>query len=462
MSSLFDEHLERGNAALDRRDYHEADEAFEAALAAASVPYERALALDGAADVCFRREQNDRALAMLEEAVALCLPKPVDSAPMDGKTAYALALACFDQGTMLAALGRDEESVAALDRSLAQLLDQASALGGEDRVGTLRLIVKTLDQKALTLSGPLGRNRDALACYENLVRRFQNSQDIKVMERVARAMLRCANIRGRLGRQDEEIAGCDAVVARYGAIGSPQLAQTVLDALEWKLLSYRDQGDYEQVIPIADDIIQRFASALDRELVSGVARNMIRKAGALHQLGRLAEELECYDEVALRYGERPEPWLRAHAVHALMFKAITLNDSGQTADEMECYEQIIARYAEDADDKVRSVAAQALVNKGLSLGAIADDAAEDTGVREIEAEIACYDEAIARYGEADFVGLQQAVAEALLHKGTTLLEAGRSDEAAACFNALIDGYDHIEDAELEKIVMEARELRAEI
>lgn len=461
MSSLFDEHFERGNHALDRRDYHEADEAFEAALAAATAPHERALALDGAADLCFRRDQNDRALALLEEAIALCLPKPGDSAAMDGRTAYALAVTGFDQGTMLAALGRNEEALAALDRSLGPLLGRVSAPGGEDAARTLRPVVKALGTKAMILVA-LNRDRDALACYEELVRRFRDVADVAVIERVARAMLQCAGIRGRLGRQDEEIASYEALVARYGAADSPRLRQTVLDALEWKLLSYRDQGDYEQVILIAGDIIRRFASASDREIASGVARNMVRQAGALHQLGRLAEELECYDRVVLYYGDRPESWLRSHAAHALMFKAITLHESGQTADEMECYEQILARYAADEDDKVRSVAAQALVNKGLSLGAIAEDAAEDTGVRETEAEIACYDEAIARYGEADFIGLQQAVAEAMLHKGTALLETGRAEEAAACFNALVEGYDHVEDAELEKIVMEARELRAEI
>jgi tetratricopeptide (TPR) repeat protein len=457
MPSLFDEHFERGNEALDRRDYHEADEAFEAALAAATAPHERALALDGAADVCFRRDQNDQALAMLEEAIALCLPKPGDAARLDDKTAYALARACLDQGTILNVLDRNEEAVAVFDRSLGMLLDRASV----DALPTLRLVVTTLYRKAFVID-MLERDRDALALYDDLVRRFLEVGDGKVMHRVARAMLSCAHVRDRLGRQDEAIAACDAMVARYGGVDSLELSRTVVEALDFKLLSYREQGDFEQTIPVADEIIRRYSSSDDLEVANTVARNMVRKAGALHQLGRLAEELACCDAVMTLYGGHAHPMLRAHAAHALMFKAITLHESGQTADEMECYEHILARYAADEDDKVRSVAAQALVNKGLSLGAIAEDAAEDIGVRETEAEIACYDEAIARYGEADYIGLQQAVAEAMLHKGTTLLEAGRSEEAAACFNALIEAYDHVEDAELEKIVMDARELRAEI
>src|ERR671924_534215 len=84
MPSLFDEHLARGNEALDRRDYHEADEAFEAALAAAGAPHERALALDS-----------------------------------------------LDRGVALIMLDRDEEALVAFDASLDLLLDQVSGDGSE-------------------------------------------------------------------------------------------------------------------------------------------------------------------------------------------------------------------------------------------------------------------------------------------------------------------------------------------
>lgn len=460
MPSLFDQHFARGNEALDRRDYHEADEAFEAALAAAGAPHERALALDAAADICSVHGQYDRALATLEEAITLCLPKPGDSTPMEGRAAHALALVSLNRGLAFIAVKRDDEALVAFDTSLDLLLDHVG--GDGSAVPALpRLLTRTLSTKAITLER-LDRDRDALACYEEMIRRFEQAGDVVVMNRIAGATLRRAKVLGKLGRQDQEIAGCDALVARYGDIESVELKRTVFETLEWKLLTYRDQGDYEQVVEACDDIIRRYASESDREIASGVARTMVRKAGAFHELDRPADEIDCLDQVASRYGAAEEPWLRAHAANALMFKAITLNESGQTADEMECYEQIIERYAGDDDDKVRSVAAQALVNKGISLGAIADDAAEDTGVRETEAEIACYDEAIARYGDADFLGLQQVVAEALLYKGITLLEAGQTAEAAACLNAVVEGYDQVEDAELEKIVMDARELRAEI
>ena len=154
--------------------------------------------------------------------------------------------------------------------------------------------------------------------------------------------------------------------------------------------------------------------------------------------------------------------MRRHAAKALMFKAVTLNDADQTAAEMECYEEVLRRYAEDADPGVRAVAADALIHKGMSLATLAEDAAGDVANREIDAEIACYDEVVTRYGEDDSIDLMRAVAEALLHKAEALLEAGQTGAGVACLEAVIDGYGSIKDGELREIVKDARAFKAEI
>jgi tetratricopeptide (TPR) repeat protein len=145
-----------------------------------------------------------------------------------------------------------------------------------------------------------------------------------------------------------------------------------------------------------------------------------------------------------------------------MFKAVSLNDADQGAAEMECYDEVLRRFAEDPDDEVRAVAADALIYKGMSLAAIAEDAAADTGAREIEAEIACYDEAIERYGADDSIHLKRAVAEALLHKGETLMDSGRTGEAVVCLDRLTAAYAAIDDKDLREIVKDAQELRTQL
>jgi tetratricopeptide (TPR) repeat protein len=240
-----------------------------------------------------------------------------------------------------------------------------------------------------------------------------------------------------------------------------ELSHAVIAALENKLLAYRDQEDYEAMVETCDDLIRRYEFDAGEGIADRVGRTMIRKASALNKLGRTAQEVACYDKVAQTYGGWPEPELRKHAAVAMISKAVTLNDADQTAAEMECYEEVIRAYAEDADERVRALAAQAMIYKGLSLRAIAEDAAEDTGIIDTAPEIACYDGVIDRYGAEDHVEIQRAVAEALLRKGEILLETGETAAAAACCDALIEGFAGIKDEEIAETLKEARTLRAE-
>lgn len=463
MASPFDTHLDRGNKALDDRDAPGAATAFAAALAAAAAPHERALALDGAAIASYRQGEAERALELLDQAIAQCLPQPDAETPADGPVAHALARIWYDKAGLLGALGRLEESVDSLDGLIRRFAARAGAAMPRDDEGLrARLaIARAMDMKAHTLTR-LDRKREAIACYEDAIRLFQAvADDGRVMQIVAGAMIGRGLLLGDAGREDEEIAAYDAVVARYGEGRLPELSHLVLKALENKLLTYRDQEDYEAVVEVCDELIRRYESDAGASIADVVGRTMIRKAGALNKLGRIAQELACYDKVTALYGASAEPEMRKHAAEALIGKAVTLNEADQTASEMECYEEILRRYAEDRDERVRAVAAHALIYKGLSLRAIAEDAAEDTGVLEIEAELACYDRVVERYGEEEFVGLQQAVAEALQHKGETLLETGHTAKAAACFDAVIGAYAESPDETLREIVTDARELRAE-
>jgi tetratricopeptide (TPR) repeat protein len=459
MPGSFDQHFERGEQALSHDQYVEALASFEAALTAAHVPHQKASALDGMAVANFHLKEDQRAFEQLDQAIALCLPL----ADTDEPAALALARIWYDKAGMFAGLGRIEDALAALEPLVGRFVDQASASGVRDEENPLlRLrIVRSMGMKATALR-KLDRKREAIACYDDMIRRFQSVDDVAVEEVLSRAMLNRAWLLGDLGRWEEEIAAYDALVARYGENHLLSVSHTIIDALTGKLQCYRDQEEFEKALEPCDDIIRRYEFDSGEGIADRVARTMIRRADLLNKLDRMEEELAAYDKVVLYYGELEEPDLRKHAAKALMFKAVTLNDADQSAAEIECYEEVIGRYAEDADEEVRVVAADALIHKGLSLGAIAEDAAEDTGEREVEAEIACYDAVVAQYGDAEFIGLKRAVAEAMLHKSETLLEVGRVGEASQCLDRVIAGYASIEDEDLAEIVKDARALKAQI
>jgi tetratricopeptide (TPR) repeat protein len=463
MATTFDEYYQRAREAMEEREHAATRAACEAALAVATAPHERALALHGLADACFGEDDEHRALELLEQAIAACLPQPEQETPKDVATAYALGQSWYDKAIHLAMTRKEEEALAVLDELLRRSLDSATDQTSQSEWGLeLRVVVaRALGMKSSLLRG-MERVDAALDCRAEVVRRFGTSHDHRLQRHVAHAMYSCAVYVGDLGRQDKEVAAYDELVARFDESEDLNIIEIVLEALGRKTRLYQDQEDHEMVIEVCDEIVRRYGDHTDWHVANEVARAIIRRAVALGKRGHFGKELAGYDEVVQRYGDSPVELLRRHAAKALMFKAVSLNDADQGAAEIECYEDVIRRYGEDPNAEVRVVAADALIHKGMSLGAIAEDAAEDTGVREVDAEIACYDDVVARYGNEDAIDLQRAVAEALLHKGETLAEASRSGEAARCLDQLIAAYAAIEDADLQEIIKEARELRADI
>lgn len=361
---------------------------------------------------------------------------------------------------------RQAEALAPLDAVLERFLDQVSTdePANDMERDLRRTIVDSMLWKGEHLrhegDEDAGR-RKAVACYRDLIRRFRGVKDLEVMQDVARAMRRCGWELGWLGRSDEEIAAYDDIIATYGHLENARLREAVLRALEGKLLAFRDQEDFEGTLETCDELLARYETDSGEPTMDVVARTLIRKGGVLNKLGKIGPELACYDKVIATCADHRSAELRKHAAEALLSKAVALSEADQAAAEMECYDELLRRYAEDDSERVRVVAAHGLVHMGLSLRAIAEDAAEDTGVLETDAEIACYDRVIARYGDEDSDSMARAVAEAQQHKGESLLETGRMAEAAACFDAIIDGYSDSRDSVLAEIVEEARSMRAE-
>lgn len=460
MATSFDEHFERARQALEDRERLLARAECEAALAVATEAYQKALALDGLADTYFFEDDDrSRALELVDQAIAICLPH---DSPKDVNTSYALARCWDDKAMFLAMMHRDDEALPVLDELLSRLLDRATDTPQSNReLEFCALIARALRTKASSLMRAEQLD-GSIACCEEVIRRFGAATDDRLLRHVARAMYWHAVYVGYTGRQDKEVEGYDALIARFGDSRHESILEAVLEGFDRKTRIYQDQEDHEMVVEICDDLIRRYGAHSDWHVANYAARAMIRRAVALGKQGQHGKELAGYDSVVQRYGDSPEDVLRKHAAKALMFKAVTLNDADQTAAEMECYDEVLRRYAEDADAAVRAVAADALIHKGISLANLAEDAAGDAGNRDVGPEIACFDEVVARYGDAGEVDLMRAVAEALLHKAETLLETGQTDTGIACLEALVDGYGSINDKELRELVEDARTLKAEI
>ena len=455
MTGSFMDLMEEGGAAYSDERYADALAAYETALQAAKAPHQRAAVLDRMANACYRLEQDERAMDLLDQAIAIVLPR----ADSDPHCAVVLASAWYDKGGMMGQMGRGPAALEPLDLLIGRFADQVTGGSERDQDQLRYLVVRAMRLKAAGLRR-MKRLPDAIACYDEMIRRFSPVTEVAIEAEMSYCMLDRAWLLGDLGRHDEEIAGCDVLVARYGDNHLLEISHDIVSALTTKHQALRDLEEFEKAVEACDDLIRRYEFDPGKGIMERVARTMIRRANYLNKLGRRDEEFAGYDAVSRLYGHSKDAEVRIHAAKALMFKAVSLNDADQGAAELECYEEVLRRFAEDSEAEIRAVAADALIYKGMSLAALAEDAAADTGAREIEAEIACYDDAIRRYGDDESIHLQRAVAEALLHKADTLMNVGRVGEALPCIDRLLAAYAAVDDEELAETVKEARALKA--
>ena len=124
----------------------------------------------------------------------------------------------------------------------------------------------------------LNRLQDALEAYDEVVRRFGESETPALLEQVATALVNKGAVLGALNRPQDALDACNEVVRRFG----------------------------ESEIPT---------------LLERVARALVNRGAVLGNLNRPQDALEAYDEVVRRFGESETAVFSVEVKEALLRRA---------------------------------------------------------------------------------------------------------------------------------------------
>lgn len=216
-----------------------------------------------------------------------------------------------------AALGlfdNSKETLEAYDLVIA--IGDAISNRGTDEPSLRERVAKALVNKGITL-GDLNRCEEAIAVYDEVVRRLDEASEPALHEHVAKALYNKGFSLGALNRNEEEIATYDEVVRRFGEANEPILRDIVANALRAKGISLGAMNRSEEAIANYDEVVRRFGEATEPVLRETVAKALINKGFRLSALDRTEEEIAVFDEVVRRFGEATEPGLREDVARAL-------------------------------------------------------------------------------------------------------------------------------------------------
>ena len=245
---------------------------------------------------------------------------------------------------------------------------------------------KELLRKALALAES-GQLQDAVAAWDEVIRRFGESDATADLEQVSLALVNKGKALGRLGRAEEALTVLDDVVRRFGV----------------------NNGEGHSL---------------------AVATALAGKGGMLSNLDRHTEALAAWDEVARRFGNSRVPALEALVANALVGTAVALNTMNRHGEALEACDEVLERFGKSGSPALHGEVAAAMVGRGHALIAL----------NRVDEAINAWGAVVERFGRSDSLRIVEQVASALANIGTALFQSGRLEEALTAFDGVVQSY----------------------
>ena len=220
---------------------------------------------------------------------------------------------------------------------------------------------KVLFDKATELDDQ-NRAKDALATYDELLRRFGEEDRPLILVLVGMTLINKGVILDSLNRPEEAMIAFDEVVRRFGKIDPAYLGLLGI-ALISKVAILGRLSRLEDVLTTCDEIVRRCGEN-DESITSGlVARALLAKGTALRGLNRLEEASAVYDEVVRRLGESSTSELLTWVALALISKLGILVVSNRAEEALNTCEEVVRRFGASSDVELCVAAERALLEK---------------------------------------------------------------------------------------------------
>ena len=320
------------------------------------------------------------------------------------------------------ALGEQDQT----EDALAVYDEVVRRFGETERPAVLELAAMALVKKGLVLD-ELNRAADALAAYDEAVHRFGESETLAVLDLLGTALVMKGRALQRLNRLADALVAYDEVVLRFGGDETSILVQCVAKALINKGLVLRRLDRAGDALAAYDEVVRRFREDETTLVVSQVAEALINKGLALDQMNLTKDALAVYDEVFHRFGAIKTDTVLPWVAMALTLKGLALQRLNRADDALTVYDEVGNQFKEyEATDTVVQVAI-ALVSKGDLL----------SGMNRPHDALAAYGEVVRRFGDDKTSLLVPWIAKALIMKALMLQLLDRADDSLATCDEVV-------------------------
>lgn len=291
------------------------------------------------------------------------------------------------------------------------------------------LAAKEIFDKAIALTNQ-NRLEDALTAYDEVVRRFGESEMPMVSCLVALALSGKGYVLDDLDRLEDALTAYDEVVHRFGDSEMPVVLGLVAMVLVSKGIALGRLNRPEDALVACDEVVRRFGDSEIPDILESVASALFGKGCALGALDRLEDALTTFDELVRRFDDSKTPYVLGLVAQALVSKGYALGDLDRLEDALVAYDEVVRRFGDSEIPDILESVAQALVRKGHALGDL--DRLEDA--------LTTFDEVVRRFGDSKSPAFRITTECALLIKADFAIESRRYKAAIEAASRVLDIY----------------------
>jgi tetratricopeptide (TPR) repeat protein len=219
-----------------------------------------------------------------------------------------IAAALYNRGVVIGRLSPSELSQLA-DMDPPNRRPTSGSDVGSAEPKTLKRLFRTARSVAST--GLLdSRSALQLRAFDDVVLLSHDSHDHTLQWWSAMALVQKGSILCELGRQRRAIAIFDEVIRHYCAWSDPKFDEPISTALVGKSRALVALGRREDAVRVDDEVVNRYGASDSGEMRARVASTMLNKGSSLERLGQMHHASKVFGELVDRFGTDDDPEIR--------------------------------------------------------------------------------------------------------------------------------------------------------
>ena len=301
----------------------------------------------------------------------------------------------------------------------------------------LEPVATALFNKGVTL-GRMNRLEDALGAYEEVVRRLGQSKNLAVLASVAMALFNKGVILGRMNRPQDALDAYEEMVRGFGENKNPAVLESVAKALFNKGMILGGMSRAHDALDALEEVVSRFGQSTDPALLEPVANALVYKGDALDGLNRPHDALAAWDDLVLRFGQSENQTLLEPVAIAFVNKGALFARLNRPHDALAACDEMLRLFGQNENPEILEWVAKSLFNKGCAL-------------RELhrpQDALATWEEVGSRFGESQNPTVAEVVAKSLFNKGDLLVDMNRPEDALIVWDEAVGRFGESQNPDL--------------